>query len=369
MDPYGVVLDFDAYRRNSYLSHNFHPYPAKYIPQIPAEIVRSLSAEGDWVLDPFCGSGTTLVESRLAGRNSLGIDINPLACLVTRVKASPLDDAQLLEAQRVAASAAAASGADDAPIPAFRNLYHWFDPPVVRELAAIRALVGAVAEAPVREFLSVAFSSIIVKVSNQESDTRYKAVRKNVEPGAAARLFRTKVKNMARRMGEFRKRASGACEARVVHADATRFTAEEGSFALAITSPPYMNSYDYYLYHKLRMLWLGFDFKQAQAGEFGSRNKHNDQGLGLASYNEAIRASGERVHLALRPGGYYVVVVGDAILRGELIKMNANVDDVLRGVGFKKSRELSFEQRRYTRAFARNTRKGHKESYILMYRK
>lgn len=53
-----INLRLDEYRNNSYLTHNYHPYPAKFIPQIPAEIILKLSKENDWVLDPFCGSGT-----------------------------------------------------------------------------------------------------------------------------------------------------------------------------------------------------------------------------------------------------------------------------------------------------------------------
>ena len=81
------AVDFDFHGTNTgYLTHGLHPYPAKYIPQIPAALIRELSNTGDAVADIFCGSGTTLVEALLAGRNAIGIDANPLACLISKAK-------------------------------------------------------------------------------------------------------------------------------------------------------------------------------------------------------------------------------------------------------------------------------------------
>src|SRR5439155_19327906 len=133
------------------------------------------------------------------------------------------------------------------------------------------------------------------------------------------------------------------CTAHVIHADSTELRWAGSQFNLVVTSPPYMNSYDYYLYHKHRMIWLGLDYRFAQAKEFGSRNKHNDQGLGLDSYNEAIRNIAIRVNTILRPGAYFCVVVGDAILRGNLIIMNENYDGIFLSLGFNKVREISFD--------------------------
>ena len=56
--------DFDfTDSKTKYLTHGLHPYPAKFIPQIPDILIRELTSEGDTVADVFCGSGTTLVEA------------------------------------------------------------------------------------------------------------------------------------------------------------------------------------------------------------------------------------------------------------------------------------------------------------------
>ncbi|NJN98715.1 MAG: hypothetical protein HC875_33820 [Anaerolineales bacterium] len=92
-------LEWDFVNANTgYLTHSLHPYPAKFIPQIPNAMIQELSSFGETVLDPFCGSGTTLVEARRLGRNAVGIDANPLACLISRAKASGISelDAEIL---------------------------------------------------------------------------------------------------------------------------------------------------------------------------------------------------------------------------------------------------------------------------------
>src|ERR671938_2108623 len=69
-----------------YLTHSYHPYSAKYIPQIPRYLISNLTKKNDLILDNFVGSGTTLVESKVLGRHAIGVDINPLACLIAKVK-------------------------------------------------------------------------------------------------------------------------------------------------------------------------------------------------------------------------------------------------------------------------------------------
>lgn len=81
--------------KNSYLTHNIHKYTAKLIPHIPRYLITKHAPEGSLVLDPFCGSGTTILEARLLGHCAIGIDINPLAVLISKVKTTPLDEIDL----------------------------------------------------------------------------------------------------------------------------------------------------------------------------------------------------------------------------------------------------------------------------------
>jgi site-specific DNA-methyltransferase (cytosine-N4-specific) len=73
--------------------HSIHPYPAKFIPEIPRTLISNLPIPPNTIiLDPFCGSGVTLVESQKAGIESIGVDLNPIACLLSKVKTQKLSD-------------------------------------------------------------------------------------------------------------------------------------------------------------------------------------------------------------------------------------------------------------------------------------
>ena len=76
--------------RISGLTHTFYRYPARFSPEFVKESILSLSLEDDVVLDTFMGGGTTIVESLANGRRAIGIDINPLAHFITKVKTTPL---------------------------------------------------------------------------------------------------------------------------------------------------------------------------------------------------------------------------------------------------------------------------------------
>lgn len=91
-----LIFDFNG-ADTSYLTHSLHPYPAKFPPQLPQTILKKYSNKGETVLDPFCGSGTTLVEARLQGINAIGIDVNGLSCLLSKVKATSLKENQISE--------------------------------------------------------------------------------------------------------------------------------------------------------------------------------------------------------------------------------------------------------------------------------
>ncbi|MDD9797538.1 MAG: DNA methyltransferase, partial [Alphaproteobacteria bacterium] len=81
-----------------YLTHDFHRYPAKFIPQIAGRLIETYSNQGDIVMDPFAGCGTTLVESKLNGRKSSGLDINPVATMITKAKTTPIHPDKLAKA-------------------------------------------------------------------------------------------------------------------------------------------------------------------------------------------------------------------------------------------------------------------------------
>ena len=107
-----------------------------------------------------------------------------------------------------------------------------------------------------------------------------------------------------------------------------------------------MNSFDYYLYHKLRMYWLGYNHYEVQESEIGSRNKHCDNGRGVDAYIDGISQVVEQVYRKLMNQGYFCVVIGDSVYKGELIRMDEIYSQIARRAGFITKEVFSFDQRK-----------------------
>ena len=128
--------------------HGFHTYPARMHPATAARLVRALSGAGATVLDPFCGSGTVLVEAMIAGRRAVGTDLNPIAVRLATLKTT-LRDAPWLEALVIAARDVAAFADERRKRRAGATRRYppedvaAFDPHVLLELDSLRAGIAA----------------------------------------------------------------------------------------------------------------------------------------------------------------------------------------------------------------------------------
>lgn len=122
-----------------YHVHGMHLYPARMIPQIANRLIRENSSKGETVLDPFCGSGSVLVEALILGRNAVGIDINPLAIMIAKAKTTTIHPSELASTidevlenvrQRILLNR---KGKYKPSIFYFKNIYHWFKKDVIAD--------------------------------------------------------------------------------------------------------------------------------------------------------------------------------------------------------------------------------------------
>lgn len=379
-----IEFDFESFRDKNYLTHNYHPYPAKFVPQIPRRLIEVLSHVGDTVLDPFCGSGTTLVEAKLLGRNAIGVDLNPIATLATEAKTTCLTETQLSKAEEVVGetkrhissfygNTTLYEGESyvqiEFKLPKFLNRDHWFKRRVLQELAIIQAHIDLVEDSDLKNFLLTAFSSIIVSVSNQESDTRYARKDKHIKKEETCRLYANKVNDMVGRMLEFRDQST-ASWTRVYRQDSRKLAQiSDESVDLVVTSPPYLNAYDYYLYHRIRMHWLGYYSREIQELEIGSRYMHSDEDRGAGEYFANMRDCFGEVSRVLKGGRYCCVVVGDAIKDGQYIKVDEGFNQLMSEIGFAKQKQITYPLRKYTTSFTRGYKVGDKSGHVLIFKK
>ncbi|MDI6787163.1 MAG: DNA methyltransferase [Planctomycetota bacterium] len=329
----GIDWNFGTCKTNN-VTHDFHSYPAKFIPQIPYNLIKLFSFEKDVVYDPFCGSGTTIVESILNNRKAIGNDVNPLAVLISKVKATFLQERQVSEikkllfeikikidklyGEKILFDLPAITEIADINLP---NLEYWFDNNVVHELSLIRQEILSSKDKDVTDFLNVAFASIIVAVSFQDSNTRYVKVKKEIKPKDTVNKFIIKTLKMIDRIKELRY-VNNKPDVRL--ADTRENTGfEEDTADLAITSPPYPNAYDYHLYHKYRMYWLGMNPLELKKKEIGSHAQYSKKnGFTEINFKDDMIKSFNEISRILKRNKYFCIVIGDSIIKGRKIENN-----------------------------------------------
>ena len=260
--------------------HGFHAYPARAHPVTARRLVDAFAPAKGLVLDPFCGSGTILIEAMLAGRNAVGTDLNPLAVMLARAKTHPRKlesmTALVAAAQEVAAFADARR---KAKLGATRRLpqedVSIFTPHVLLEMDGLRA---GIEKAPpeARPDLQLVFSSILVKLSAKRGDTSDEPLEKRVSAGYPARLFVRKTEELVQRFAAFAELLPKPFpRSRVLLDDAGRLgKLDESSVDAVITSPPYVATYDYLAHHELRMRWLDLDIRRLAKDEIGARRNY-----------------------------------------------------------------------------------------------
>lgn len=352
--------------------HAIHPYPAKFPGWLAKILLLRRAPKGSVILDPFCGSGTTLLESNMLGMHAVGVDVNALSCLISKVKATPLGRVQISQIgkltrqlEHVAIPVSSCWLADaEQKIPALR---HWFQDNVAAETAMLTARINEVEDIAVRDFLRVSLSAIIVRASNQESDTRYAAINKSIQDGGVIRLFLKKVTENIERVQK--DSVHMTCASVGVHNADSRdlsFLSDE-SFDLVLTSPPYANSYDYYLYHKFRCLWLGLDFKFAQSKEIGSRREFSSLKRSPHKWQEDMLLCLREIYRVLKPGGAAFLIVGDSVIAGQKIPGDELTMGLAKKAGFAVDGVWSAEQAGHSRAFnPAFAQRGKKEHLIYI---
>ena len=264
-----------------YHVHGIHPYPARMIPQIANRLIRERSGIGDTVLDPFCGSGSVLVEALLLWRNAIGSDISPLAYLIAKVKTTPIEPEKLENASRELLKnirlkiRLRRNGGYKTSVPYFTNIYHWFNKDVVEELAIVKEQLDSMYEygneSHLGDFFRVCFSMTIRMTSNIDFEDNPYFIRALTEEEAknhsrdVLATFEGQVRDGVERIRGFSEVCPKNVKARVLLADSRSLPLEDASVNLIVTSPPYgeeSHTMSYSRFAKLSLLWMGMSSRE-----------------------------------------------------------------------------------------------------------
>ena len=292
-------------------THCFHTYPAMMIPQIARKLLKEYGTEDGWLLDPYCGTGTSLVEASLFGMHSVGCDINPLVRLIATAKStsiclSTLDETLNRLNEDLFQIEFRDSKVPDAPIPDILNLEYWFSEEVINALAYLQNWISKVEDEAVRNFIFVAFSETVREVSYTRNG-EFKLYRmpakklENFNPDVFGTLRKKLSRNRHGLAAFLEKRKS--VEASVSDANTVRgehpLPRPLGGYDLVITSPPYGDSHTtvaYGQFSRLAAEWIGLPNarKIDKLAMGGQRSKEMLADAPVSPAIEEIRAVDEK---------------------------------------------------------------------------
>jgi DNA modification methylase len=347
-------------------SHLIHTYPAKLLVHIPYFFLNNalFSKEGDTILDPFCGTGTVLLEANIAGRNAFGADANPLARKIAIVKTQPLNDNKLKTLLLSILNRAKQLSITD--LPNVRNRDFWFPRNTQIQLAQLLNSIDAISDDKYRLFFEVCLSNCVKKVSYADpriavpvklnpqrfdgNTDRYKNVCKRLMELENIDVFEKFKAICDENIVRIKKSStiSKNTHSEVISKDArfltksltTKERLEDNSVDMILTSPPYAGAQKYIRSSSLNLGWLRLtekeDLKCLDKQSIGRENylvselKEIKTGISSADilleklyHQHKLRAHivgnyllemkdaiNESIRV-LKRGGYFVIVIGN----------------------------------------------------------
>ena len=351
----------------SYITHGYYTYPAKFIPQVAAKIMQDYSKEGDIIVDPFLGSGTTVVEALVNKRIGIGVDVNEIAVLLAKVKTTPIDSDLLSDAYNKLLF----SLEYDIPVPDDvlkeinlpERVDYWFKPHIKEKLLIILGHILTINNKDIQEFFLIAFAQILKSCSIWLQKSVKPTRDKNKKDYDPFKKFKQQSKMMLKKHAEFTQITlendiNVIDKYRVVeNSDARKLPCKNEEVSLIVTSPPYVTSYEYADLHQLASLWLGYldelsGFRKKFIGSaYTERNVrdlqsplgekisadlgNNKKGRGVRNYYADMLESFLEMKRVLKKGGKAAIVIGNTKMRGVEI-LNAEVfKEQFENIGFK----------------------------------
>ncbi len=352
--------------------HRWVPWIAGYSASFVDDAISSYLTrrKPGMVLDPFCGVGTTLLQSVIRGHDAIGFEINPYAALASlaKLRALTIDESDFTRAltslQKNSMGWKTGSPPEDIKTPPFKSRLPFFSPKVERQILHALAFIRAIESQPIADLFRIAFGAVMVSVSNYSYEpslgSRPAAGKPLVEDAELGQILLNKLNQMRTDILWVHQEIQGKRlgTGRVINSDFFKVNGQlgNGSIDLMITSPPYMNNYHYVRNTRPQLYWLNFisspsEQRYLETNNFGQywqtvrdaspvslnfehkdlekilkrlRETRMDKGAyggpGWANYvasyfNDCFRFLSSLKYLLAR-GGVGVIVIGNSIIQG-----------------------------------------------------
>lgn len=401
----GEELIFPNSRSCKRYGHDvYNRYPARSSFYIPRAILNNYEP-GVNVLDPFMGSGTTAVEASLIGANIYATELDPFARLVAEVslyRFSETDVRHLSDIFLNIQTTFVSRHGNEGFIPDLYNIRYWFHEEVFEQLLQLKTCIFEDIEVEIyRNFFKIVFADCIKPSSKME--------RQSTKPYISSK-YEKKIKPVSESFEYSFNRILKALlqyeSTEIVHInwlgnDATNINDIGEIIDVAITSPPYLNAFDYSQLIKIESSWLGYatdnKIKELRRGQVGHNHRIGTYPSDLIvkdlfkDYQEQIMSSGKSksenqriklvdscehyyldmlqnmhsVYRVLRPGGEYNIVVGNNIVSGVIVPTNEILKEIAAHVGFRVNKEYKYPIKDHRTSIPRDNSQKINYEYVI----
>lgn len=362
---FNSTLEITSNKVNKF-THGFFKYPCKFIPHIPRWAIMKYTSEGDIVVDPFAGSGTTLLESVILKRNGLGIDFDNFSHLLCKAKTKPLNLNEIEELESLKNTLFINSGLSN--LPDIRNIEHWFPKKNIEQLRILKNNIDKLSEkGNLYNFLLVCFATTIRKCSyaDKSSPKPYVSSRIKKEPENVKPAFLKTINKNLKGIKELSNLKLG--KVRMISQDARKIEDKgiKNTVNLAVTSPPYINAFDYVRSLRLENAWLDYygdhniiEVKKKQIGTetissklylrkvpfYGINKldiiiskiykKDKKRAYVVYQFYKDMEENIKQIYKLLKPDSHYIIVVGDSLIRDVTVDTHNILIDIAKKNGF-----------------------------------
>ena len=327
-----------------YLTHNHYRYYGKFPSVVAGMILNKYPPKhsNQYVLDNFCGSGTTLVEARLRNIKAYGIDISWLAMLASNVKVRNIDIQKIKKLLNDILKSCKMNIVEDA-IDNFTE--KWFTSEATKRLKQIQIELVKTEECHEKDFLVVAFLGIVRRVSKAYDGEVRPHINKDKKERNVLRAFEKKVCDMIERHGQFMNHVKdNVCGECFLH-DNTNISKgldkfNDNNCHLVISHPPYLNSFNYSPVYNLEFYW-GKPFESAYAKT--NQLNLNKKELKAHPADEKITKSyfknlveGYKETFSIQPkDSHLAIVIGDCTRNKQVVPViNTLIDKISAETGY-----------------------------------
>ncbi|MEZ4908217.1 MAG: DNA methyltransferase [Saprospiraceae bacterium] len=340
---------FKNIRSTEQWTHGYHRYPAKFLPNLVQKLIEEYTNDNDIIADFFAGCGTTLVEAKVHGRRSIGVDINPVAELITKAKINAIDPRKIEYRYK-----AIKNKLNDYNEENYKSIYvhdridYWYSKEHKSKIAFLYESILSTRNSKVRDFLLVALSHILKNTSRWLQSSTKPQIDPNKKPVDPFIAFQQHTNQMIKRNKAYYEKLvkdkllNTKCEIKLE--DARKTSIRANSISAIITSPPYVTSYEYADIHQLTAYWYEYisdlpGFRRNFIGTFYSLNKSTECSSQLAqktvnallkidkrtaqevaNYFNDMQSVAKEMKRVLKKGGHACLVIGNTTLKNTKIK-------------------------------------------------